>query len=86
MNAIKQEFGIRFGLLNPSIAKQLKAQGMKYDQPKAAEFERLRKAIYDLLLGGLIVESQCDKLLLKLYNKILRHIGKKNGFDVKPKK
>lgn len=83
---LPETFGIRFGILNPKIAVQIKSQGLKYDRKEVAGFERSRDAIYSLLFGGIIVESQFDKMLIKLYNKILRHVGKANGCDVKPLK
>lgn len=81
---LPSSFGIRFGILNPSIAKQIKAQGLKFDIEKAKEFDRMRNAIYDLSFGGLLVDSQIDKLFVKLYNKILRHVGTTNKCNVKP--
>jgi len=77
-------FGIRFGLLSPKIAKQIKEQGLKYNGDDVEEFERMRDAIFTLGFGGLIIDSQEKKLWIKLYNKILRHVGKVNKCNIKP--
>lgn len=79
-------FGIRFGVLNPTIAKQIKAQGLKYDPKKASEFEGIRDALHTLHFGGMIIDSQLKKMDIKLYNKILRHVGAKNKCNIKPLK
>lgn len=83
---LPETFGIRFGILNAKIGKQIKEQGLKYNGDEVSRFENLRDAIHSLSFGGLLVDSQIDKLWLKLYNKILRHVGKENGCNVKPLK
>lgn len=83
---LPETFGIRFGILNHKISKQIKQQGLKYGIEECSRFEKLRDAIHRLSFGGLLVESQIDKLWIKLYNKILRHVGKQNGCDVRPLK
>lgn len=84
LKRLPETFGIRFGILNPSIAKQIKAHGLKYDALEVDNFQRMRDAIHTLSFGGLLVDSQIDKLTVKLYNKILRHVGKVNKCNIKP--
>lgn len=83
---LPETFGIRFGLLNAKISKQIKDQGLKYNINECSRFERLREAIHALSFGGLLADSQIDNLWKKLYNKILRHVGKENGCNVRPLK
>lgn len=83
---LPETFGIRFGILNAKISKQIKEQGLKYDINECGKFEHLRDAIHSLQFGGLLVDSQIDRLWIKLYKKILRHVGKANGCNVKPLK
>jgi len=77
-------FGIRFGILNPSIYKQIKLQKLKCNYAKCESFEEIREAINTLNFNSMLTDSQTDKMFLKLYNKILRHVGKENGCDVHP--
>lgn len=81
---LPETFGIRFGILNPTIAKQIKAQGLKYSGDAVTDFERVRDAIHTLQFQSMLVDSQIDKLFIKLYNKILRHVGKVNKCNVRP--
>lgn len=81
---LPDSFGIQFGPIRPNLYDQVRWQNLKSNKKKMSEFEKLRTAIHQLYFGGLITDSQVDKLFLKLYNKILRHVGKENGCDVKP--
>lgn len=81
---LPESFGIRFGILAPSIDKQIRQQKLKFKGDDVANFERMRNAINDLNFGGLLVDSQTKMLFRKLYNKILRHIGKENNCNVHP--
>lgn len=81
---LPETFSIRFGILNVTIAKQIKAQGLKYNADDVADFERMRDAIHTLSFGGLLMDFPIDKLFIKLYNKILRHVGKVNKCNIKP--
>lgn len=80
---LPETFGLRFGLIAPSFAKQIKAQGLKYDPAKVSRFEKCRDGIMHLLFNSIITDSQQEKLQLKLYNKILIHVGKENNCSVK---
>lgn len=83
---LPETFEVRFGILNPSIAKQIKAQKLKYDRGAVDKFEIIRYAIHRLAFNGMLADSQIDKLFMKLYNKILRHVGKENNCNVRPLK
>lgn len=87
MKAIKrlpESFGIRFGITAPTIPAQIRDQKLKFEYDEAQKFEKSRQAIFTLRYTDMISDGQADKLYQKLYNKILRHLGKVNGCRVKP--
>ena len=69
---------ISFGGMSPSINKQLKNGGWKFDTVKAKYFETLRESLTYLMFADLINRSSLIKAEQKLYNKILKHIKEKN--------
>lgn len=81
---LPQNFGIRFGILAPSIGNQIKQQGLKYNTSKVKQFEHCRDAINTLNYDNLLVDTQTQKLFVKLYNKILRHVAKQNNCNIQP--
>lgn len=82
-----KQFKIGFGALVPSIAKQLKEQGFKFDAKEAKHFEKLRESIIYLMFSDLINDKAREKATKKLFTKIRQHVMKKNKLKItKPEK
>lgn len=73
-----KQFTIGFGALVPSIAKQLKKQGFKFDAEKAKHFEKLRESITYLMFADLINDKAKENAYKKLFTKITQHVKQKN--------
>jgi len=78
----KKQIRIGFGALVPTIAKQLKEQGFKFDAKKVKHFEKLRESITYLAFADLITENHRDRATQKLFNKIKSHVVLKNKLSV----
>jgi len=66
---------LRFGVLQPKIEEQLKDQGFEYkDKAKVEYFEGLRDSVHRLTFGGLLTDSEINKLFTKLLKKITKEI------------
>jgi len=72
------EFRIGFGAVQPKIAKQLKAQGLKYDVTNVAHYEKLRESLTYLYFADMINDSAAEKARKKLFKMIEAHVKKKN--------
>lgn len=84
--APKKEIGLSFGALSPAISKQLDEQKFKYGKKKIEQFEREIDAIQTLRFGsGLLTDGMYDKIIKKLYGKIVSHVAQQNGFKVNKK-
>lgn len=67
---------IELGALCDPIAKQLKKQGLPFDEKEVERFEKARDSITFLYFGKYISASQTHKLYQLLVNKISKHIQK----------
>ena len=75
----KRQIGLSFGILSDSISKQLTAQKFIFDKKIIKNFEDEVDAINTLRFGsGLLTDSMIDKIISKLYKKIVQHVAKKN--------
>ena len=72
------EFRIGFGALQPTFAKQLEAQGLKYDEKSMAYCEKLRESITYLYFADMIRDMEAEKARKKLFKMIEAHVKKKN--------
>ena len=64
--------GLHFGIMYPSIPKQLRQAGMVFDPVKALHWEEERKAIHRLGFGGILP----DHLIQRCFQKLIDKIGK----------
>jgi len=78
MQTITTKFGLGFGILNPTLGKQLKAQKLKFDASEMKRFEANRSSINDLDWSGLITDSQAFAFKNKLMKQITRHLIRMN--------
>ncbi len=77
---------IGFGALVPSIAKQLRNQGYKFNSEEVKHFEKLKQSITYLQFADLINDKAREKAIKKLYTKIRSHVLKQNKMKIiKPK-
>ena len=82
MTDIPHEIGLRFGALSPSLSEQIIAQipdiarlmGQKQWKEKTSEWEEDKKNILQLLFGGLITDSERDKIIARLNKSIVREL------------
>jgi len=78
-----RKIGLGFGCLSEPIGKQLKAQGFKFDAKKVAVFEKEVDAVNQLRFGSnLLTDSMIDKIIPKLYKKIVQHVAKENKLSI----
>jgi hypothetical protein len=80
MESIK--FTIGFGCLCESIAKQLRAQGLKFNIEKVRGFERSKNYITHLRFAEILNDSQHEKAIKKLFTQIRRHIMQRNKLKI----
>lgn len=72
-----KQIGLGFVALSDPINVQLKKQGFKFDAKKVAVFEKEVDAINQLRFGsGLLTDSMVEKMIPKLYKKIVQHVAK----------
>jgi hypothetical protein len=80
---MNKNIGISFGALSQPLSKQLKSQGFKFNPDKIKTFEKEIDAINQLRFGSnLLTDSMVDKLIQKLYKKIVSHVAKENKLKV----
>ena len=72
------ELKIEFGALQPTFAKQLEAQGLKYDEKVMDYLQELRESITYLYFVDLINDSSREKAMKKLFKMIESNVKKKN--------
>ena len=72
------ELKIGFGALQPTFAKQLEAQGLKYDEKVMDYLQELRESITYLYFVDLINDSSREKAMKKLFKMIENNVKKKN--------
>ncbi len=82
MEATKK-IGLGFGVLSDPISKQLKKQGSKYNVEKVKGFEKQVDALLTLRFSDLLTDSMMNKIVPKLYKKIVDHVAKENKLVVK---
>jgi hypothetical protein len=72
------ELKIEFGALQPTFAKQLEAQALKYDEKVMDYLQELRESITYLYFIDLINDSSREKAMKKLFKMIENNVKKKN--------
>lgn len=78
-----KKIGLSFGCLSEPISKQLKIQGFKFNEKNVTVFEKEVDAINQLRFGSnLLTDSMVDKIIPKLYKKIVAHVAKENGLSI----
>ena len=65
---------ISYGLNSGDLVTQLKAQELGFDHDKMAAFQQNLDAIKSLITGGLLSNSQTDRLVSKLNGAIVHHL------------
>lgn len=74
------QIGLSFGALSEPLSEQLKKQGFKFKEETIKTNQKELDAITQLRFGNqLLTDSMADKLIIKLYRKIISHICKENG-------
>lgn len=82
--AENRKIGLSFGVMSPKISVQLKEQKFYFNKEKIIIFEKEIDAINTLRFGGnLLTDSMVDKIIPKLYKKIVQHVAKENKLSVK---
>lgn len=76
------QFGISFGIISPTLSEQLTKQGFKFDVKKIKAFESQREAFSVLRMSGLLTDSMADKITVKLYNNIRKHVCAVNKLKI----
>lgn len=77
------KIGLAFGVLSDPISKQLTKQKFKFDPKKVKVFEKEADAVNQLRFGSnLLTDSMVDKIIPKLYKKIVQHVAKENKLTV----
>ncbi len=74
----KKEVGIHLGALAEPIDKQLRAQKLLYDPKKVEQFQIVADAIVTLRIYEYLPDKVREKMIAKLYKKIIAHICSKN--------
>ncbi len=78
-----KQIGLGFGVLSPTISEQLKKQGFKFDKEKIKHFQEEANAINTLRFGsGLLTDSMVNKIVPKLYKKVVAHVAKQNKLTI----
>lgn len=72
------EIGIHYGLLADELHIQLADQNLKFDPETVENFEKALDGLFRLRMLGVLLDSQYDKILPKIHNKIMAHIIKNN--------
>lgn len=69
---------IRYGLVSDKLSVQLNKQNLKFDSETVENFEKALDGLFRLRMLGVLLDSQYDKILPKIHNKIMAHIIKNN--------
>lgn len=69
---------ISFNILSPSITKQLRTQGFKFDNDIAKEFDENKESLGDLSLSDLLTDKQETSVRQKIFKRIEAHVKKQN--------
>lgn len=72
------ELKISFGILSPTINKQLRMQNLRFDRSEVVDYDRYKRAINDLWIGDCLLDKELEKIKLRLFKRIERHIMKQN--------
>lgn len=79
MGTENKSIGLSFGALSDPISKQLEKQGFNFTKKTVEVFEKEVDAINQLRFGsGLLTDSMVDKIIPKLYKKVVAHVCKIN--------
>ena len=71
-------FGIRFGVLAPKVHEQIEEQKLKYDKEFIEGIERNLDSIHDLSFSDYLNDSTREKIMQKMYKRIVAHVKMKN--------
>ena len=77
----KNKLGISYGILAPSIEKQLKEQGFtlsenknKTSLPKCEFIQKMRKRVNHLRMSNFLTEAEADKVCQRMQKYIVKHL------------
>lgn len=70
----KTTFGLHFGALAPSIAKQLKAQKLQFDPQAIKSMQAYADAISLLRVHSILTEPEGNKARDRVYTKVQKHL------------
>jgi hypothetical protein len=80
---MNKQIGISFGVVSHPLAEQLETQWFMFDVKKVEVFQKEMNAINQLRFGSnLLTDSMVDKIIPKLYKKIVAHVAKENKLQV----
>ena len=74
----KEKVGLRFGALCPTIEEQLKEQGFSYAKEQVVRFQKSADSITYLKFHDILPESQAEKCMQRLVDKIGKHVSMNN--------
>lgn len=78
------EFGIRFGALADPLLDQIKSQGLKYNKATVERLQTCMDSLMHLRFNDLVTDSMHEKIMQKLYKKIVSHIKQQNKLKELP--
>lgn len=74
---------LTFGAMRETLSKQLTKQGFKFDQDVINKYEACRHSMTLLYVHGFVNDSQMEKIKVKIFNQIKRHVAEKNNIKWK---
>lgn len=78
-----RKIGLGFGVLSAPLVEQLEKQDFKFKEQVIKDFQKEVDAINVLRFGsGLLTDSIVEKIIPKLYKKIVAHVVKENKLSV----
>lgn len=78
MPEVHKNIGINYGAISDPISKQLKDQGLEFDEKTIANLEKCLDGLIRCRIQGILVDSAYNKALPKLHKKVMEHIAKAN--------
>jgi len=70
----KIKMGIHFGALALAVEKQLEEQGLVATEKAIEQFKRLNNARLNLLFGNCITDTENDKIIKRIMNKLKKTV------------
>jgi hypothetical protein len=72
---------IRFGILSPSIADQLKEQGFDYSVKTVESIQSDKDCLSQLYISGVVNDKEYTNIKVKIFTRLRSHICRKNNLS-----